>query len=163
MMPRLREWLEIRIGADELVRSQLTDYRVPKNINIFYTLGIVALAAFIFQAFTGILLMFYYIPDDKDAFQSIQFIMNHVPYGWLFRLMHVMGANLMVVGAGSWWARCRRQGPGRNGLWWDESRRRRANRLVTEGPEPYQDNCYISAILLRAFGSLICASYQPKL
>lgn len=96
-MPRLREWLEIRIGLDELVRSQLTDYRVPKNINFFYTLGIVALAAFIFQAFTGILLMFYYIPDEKDAFQNILFIMNHVPYGWLFRLMHAVGANLMVA------------------------------------------------------------------
>ena len=46
--------MEIRIGLDELVRSQLTDYRVPKNVNIFYTLGIVALAAFVFQAFTGI-------------------------------------------------------------------------------------------------------------
>ena len=31
--------------------------------------------------------MFYYIPDSKDAFQSIEFIMNHVPYGWLFRLI----------------------------------------------------------------------------
>ncbi len=63
MMSKLKQWLEIRFGFDELIRSQLTDYRVPKNINIFYTLGIVALAAFIFQAFTGILLMFFYIPE----------------------------------------------------------------------------------------------------
>ena len=46
------------------------------------------------ETFTGILLMFYYIPDGKEAFQSIEFTMNHVPYGWLFRLMHVMGAVL---------------------------------------------------------------------
>ena len=93
----MREWLEIRIGLDELIRSQLTEYRVPKNINIFYTLGMVAFAAFLFQVFTGILLIFYYIPDDKDAFESVSFIMNHVPYGWLFRLMHVVGSNLMVA------------------------------------------------------------------
>ncbi len=93
----MREWLEIRIGLDELIRSQLTDYRVPKNINIFYTLGMVAFAAFLFQVGTGILLIFYYIPDDKDAFESVSFIMNHVPYGWLFRLMHVVGSNLMVA------------------------------------------------------------------
>jgi ubiquinol-cytochrome c reductase cytochrome b subunit len=93
----MREWLEIRIGLDELIRSQLTEYRVPKNINIFYTLGMVAFAAFLFQVLTGILLLFYYIPDDKDAFQSVQFIMNQVPYGWLFRLMHVVGSNLMVA------------------------------------------------------------------
>jgi ubiquinol-cytochrome c reductase cytochrome b subunit len=93
----MREWLEVRIGLDELIRSQLTEYRVPKNINIFYTLGMVAFSAFIFQVLTGILLLFYYIPDDKDAFQSVQFIMNQVPYGWLFRLMHVVGSNLMVA------------------------------------------------------------------
>jgi len=96
-MQKMREWLEIRIGLDELIRSQLTDYRVPKNINIFYTLGMVAFAAFLFQVLTGILLIFYYIPDDKDAFESVSFIMNHVPYGWLFRLMHVVGSNLMVA------------------------------------------------------------------
>jgi ubiquinol-cytochrome c reductase cytochrome b subunit len=97
MMQKMREWLEIRIGVDELIRSQLTDYRVPKSINIFYTLGMVAFAAFLFQVGTGILLIFYYIPDDKDAFESVSFIMNHVPYGWLFRLMHVVGSNLMVA------------------------------------------------------------------
>lgn len=97
MGQRIREWLEVRIGLDELLRSQLTEYRVPKNINIFYTLGMVAFAAFLIQVVTGILLLFYYIPDDKDAFHSVQFIMNHVPYGWLFRLMHVVGSNLMVA------------------------------------------------------------------
>ncbi len=97
MGQRLREWLEIRIGLEEMIRSQLTEYRVPKNINFFYTLGMVAFAAFVFQVLTGILLLFYYIPDEKDAFQSVQFIMNQVPYGWLFRLMHVVGSNLMVA------------------------------------------------------------------
>jgi len=97
MIQRIRGWLEIRIGLDELIRSQLTEYRVPKNINLFYTLGIVAFVAFLVQSLTGVLLLFYYIPDDKDAFQSVQLIMNHVPYGWLFRLMHVVGSNLMVA------------------------------------------------------------------
>ena len=97
MIRQLREWLEIRIGLEELIRSQLTEYRVPKNINLFYTLGMMAFVAFLFQSLTGILLLFYYIPDEKDAFQSIQFIMNQVPYGWLFRLMHTVGSNLMVA------------------------------------------------------------------
>lgn len=97
MLQQVKEWLEIRLGLDELIRSQLTEYRVPKNINLFYTLGMVAFAAFVFQVLTGILLLFYYIPDEKDAFQSINLIMNQVPYGWLFRLMHVVGSNLMVA------------------------------------------------------------------
>ena len=97
MLQKLRAWLEVRIGLDELSRSQLSEYHVPKNINIFYTLGMVAFAAFVFQVLTGILLLFYYIPDEKEAFHSVQFIMNQVPYGWLFRLMHVVGSNLMVA------------------------------------------------------------------
>ncbi len=97
MVQRLKNWLEIRIGLSDLIRSQLTEYRVPKNINIFYTLGIVAFVAFLIQATTGILLLFYYIPDEKDAFESVLFIMNKVPYGWLFRLIHVVGSNLMVT------------------------------------------------------------------
>jgi len=97
MSSRLREWLEVRIGLDELVRSQLTEYRVPKDINLLYTLGMVAFAAFLLQVVAGILLLVYYIPDDKDAFESIRFIMNQVPYGWFFREMHVVGSNLMVA------------------------------------------------------------------
>jgi ubiquinol-cytochrome c reductase cytochrome b subunit len=97
MMQSIREWLEIRIGLDELIRSQLTEYRVPKNLNLLYTLGMVAMAAFMIQVITGILLLIYYIPQENHAFKSIQMIMNQVPYGWLFRLMHVVGSNLMVA------------------------------------------------------------------
>ena len=106
MIQQLKEWLEIRLGLDEIIRSQLTEYRVPKNINLFYTLGMMAFAAFLLQVFTGILLLFYYIPDEKEAFQSIQLIMNQVPYGWLFRLMHTVGSNLMVAVVIVQWARC---------------------------------------------------------
>ncbi len=82
MVQKIRDWLEVRIGFEELIRSQLTEYRVPNNISIFCTLGMVAFAAFLIQVGTGILLIFYYIPDEKDAFQSVQFIMNQVPV-WL--------------------------------------------------------------------------------
>lgn len=97
MIQRIREWIEIRIGLDELIRSQLTEYRVPRNINIFYTLGIVAFVAYLIQSITGIFLLIYYVPHEDHAFKSIQLIMNTVPYGWLFRLMHVVGSNLMVA------------------------------------------------------------------
>jgi ubiquinol-cytochrome c reductase cytochrome b subunit len=96
-MSALQKWLEIRIGLDELIRSQLTEYRVPKNINLLYTLGMVAFAAFVVQILTGIILLIYYIPQEDYAFKSVQLIMTQVPYGWLFRLIHVVGSNLMVA------------------------------------------------------------------
>jgi len=100
MLKSIQNWIEVRIGLDELVRAQLTEYFVPKNINIFYTLGFVALAGFVIQVLTGLLLLAYYIPHPDHAFRTVQHIMVSVPYGWLFRLMHVVGSNLIVVAVG---------------------------------------------------------------
>jgi ubiquinol-cytochrome c reductase cytochrome b subunit len=82
------------------VKTHLTGYLVPKNINVFYTLGFVALAGFVVQVLTGFLLLTYYVPHPDHAFKSVQNIMVNVPYGWLFRLMHVVGSNLIVIAVG---------------------------------------------------------------
>jgi len=97
MWSAIKNWIEVRIGLEELVRTQLTGYLVPRNINIFYTLGFVALTGFVIQILTGLLLLTYYIPHPDHAFRTVQYIMVSVPYGWLFRLMHVVGSNLIVV------------------------------------------------------------------
>jgi ubiquinol-cytochrome c reductase cytochrome b subunit len=97
MWKKIKDWLEVRIGLDELVRSQLTGYNVPANINYFYSLGFVALFAFVIQALSGFFLLIYYIPHSDKAFRSVQDIMTVVPYGWLFRLIHVVGSNLMMA------------------------------------------------------------------
>ncbi len=94
---RIKNWLEMRIGLDDLIRTQLTEYRVPRNINITYTFGFVALVAFLIQVITGFFLLIYYIPYSEMAFRSVQDIMSTVPYGWLFRQIHVVGSNLMIV------------------------------------------------------------------
>lgn len=97
MRERIKDWLEVRIGLDDLVKTQVKEYRVPKNINIFYTLGFVAAAGYLIQVLSGILLLVYYVPHPDHAFRSVQDIMTRVPYGWLFRQMHVMGSNLMIA------------------------------------------------------------------
>ncbi len=97
MWKKIRDWLEIRIGLDEIVRTQLREYRVPKNVNIFYTLGFVAMVAYMIQALTGFFLLVYYVPQSEHAFRSVQDIMTRVPYGWLFRQMHLVGSNLIVI------------------------------------------------------------------
>lgn len=97
MWKRIKNWIEVRIGLDELIRKQLKEFRLPENVNIFYTLGFVALVACIIQALTGFLLIVYYVPHSEHAFRSVQDIMTKVPYGWLFRQMHVVGSNLIVA------------------------------------------------------------------
>jgi len=46
---------------------------------------------------TGIFLTIYYVPSPDHAYDSIQFIMNGVPFGWLIRGIHHWGATLMVI------------------------------------------------------------------
>ena len=51
---------------------------------------------FMIQVGTGILLLLYYRPSANEAFESIQFIMTEVEFGWLVRSIHSWSANLMV-------------------------------------------------------------------
>ena len=104
MWTKIRNWFEVRIGLDEIVRTQLREYRVPKNINVFYTLGFVAVVAYMIQALTGFFLLVYYVPQSEHAFRSVQEIMTTVPYGWLFRQMHVVGSQLIARTSPAAWA-----------------------------------------------------------
>lgn len=97
MLDKLRRWFETRIGLDDLIRTQLKEFRVPKDLNIFYALGFVTLFAYLIQLISGIFLLIYYVPHSGHAFRSVQDIMNRVPYGWLFRQVHQVGSNLMIV------------------------------------------------------------------
>jgi quinol-cytochrome oxidoreductase complex cytochrome b subunit len=57
----------------------------------------VLLFGILLQIATGVLLLLHYAPDTEDAFDSVRRIMWDVPFGWLFRLAHVHGANLLIV------------------------------------------------------------------
>jgi cytochrome b6 len=56
-----------------------------------------ALFLFMLQIGTGILLLFYYRPSAEGAFESVQFLMSEVEFGWLIRSIHSWGANLMIL------------------------------------------------------------------
>ncbi len=52
---------------------------------------------FVVQVTTGILLLFYYRPSAEEAYESIQFLMAEVEFGWLVRSIHSWAANLMIL------------------------------------------------------------------
>ena len=64
--------------------------------SIFYYAGGMALFLFVVQVVTGALLLLYYRPSAGEAYESVQFIMARVPFGWLIRSIHSWSANLMV-------------------------------------------------------------------
>ena len=90
-------WLDVRLGVGELVEKRLTGYLLPRSINAWYSLGSVLLVIFALQVITGILLLIYYVPDADKAFTSVTSIMNDVPFGWLIRMCHAVGSNMMVA------------------------------------------------------------------
>ena len=96
MWGKIKHWVEVRLGLEELINRHLRSYKTPKGANFLNTLGFVALIAFIVQVITGIMLLLYYLPHPDHAFQSVQTITNDIPYGWLFRLIHNIGSNIII-------------------------------------------------------------------
>lgn len=93
---RMSRWLHDRLPL-AVVRDAAVHKTVPVHRwSIFYYLGGMTLFFFIVQVATGILLMLYYRPSANEAFESVEFIMTTVPFGWLIRSIHSWSANLMV-------------------------------------------------------------------
>ena len=97
LIKQLTDWIDVRLGTRAIVAKELTGYLLPRNINTWYSMGSILLFIFALQVVTGILLLIYYIPDADKAFKSITMIMNEVPFGWLIRMCHAVGSNMMVL------------------------------------------------------------------
>src|SRR5213083_3502904 len=79
---------------------KLRDKTVPIHRHtIWYYFGGMTLFLFSVQVVTGILLLLYYRPSAETAFESVQFIMTEVEFGWLVRSVHSWSANLMIATA----------------------------------------------------------------
>jgi ubiquinol-cytochrome c reductase cytochrome b subunit len=94
---KIGDFLDVRLGIRDILEQNLTRYLLPRNINSWYTLGAVLLTLFAVQFASGILLLIYYNPTTDEAFRSVQRIMNEVPFGWLIRTVHAVGANIIIL------------------------------------------------------------------
>lgn len=92
-----RVWLNKRLPVDEFVESQLTGYYAPKNFNIWYFFGALSLMVFVLQIVSGIFLTMHYKPSEAEAFNSVEYIMREVEWGWLIRYMHSTGASFFFI------------------------------------------------------------------
>jgi quinol-cytochrome oxidoreductase complex cytochrome b subunit len=89
-------WLAERIGLSDFAKIAKKK-EVPLHRHTFwYYFGGMTLFLFMIQVVTGILLLLYYRPSAGEAFESIQFLMTEVQFGWLVRSLHSWSANLMI-------------------------------------------------------------------
>ena len=92
----LWKWLDERVGLAEMEKlAQKKEVPVHRH-TIWYYFGGMTLFLFLVQVATGMLLLFYYRPSAEEAYESIQFLMTEVQFGWLIRSTHAWAANLMI-------------------------------------------------------------------
>ena len=91
------DWVEVRMPVSKLYKEHMADYYAPKNFNFWYYFGSLALFVLVNQLITGIWLTMYYTPSGGEAFNSIEYIMRDVEYGWLLRYLHSTGATAFFV------------------------------------------------------------------
>lgn len=96
-MNECTDWLLERFPMSKLWNEHMADYYAPKNFNVWYFFGSLALLMLVNQFVTGILLTMNYKPDAELAFDSVEYIMRDVNWGWLVRYMHSTGASAFFI------------------------------------------------------------------
>ena len=97
LLTGLLEWTDARFPLTKLWNEHLAHYYAPKNFNFWYFFGSLALLVLVLQIVTGIWLAMFYKPDAELAFESVEYIMRDVEWGWLIRYMHSTGASAFFI------------------------------------------------------------------
>ena len=90
-------WVDQRFPLVSLWEDHLSKYYAPKNFNVWYFFGSLAMLVLVMQIVTGIFLTMHYKPDATLAFASVEYIMRDVPWGSLIRTMHSTGASAFFI------------------------------------------------------------------
>lgn len=90
-------WIDARFPLSKLWNDQWGRYYAPKNFNFWYIFGSLSILVLLIQLVTGVLLTMHYKPDTNLAFESVEYIMRDVPWGWLVRYMHSTGASAFFI------------------------------------------------------------------
>src|SRR5438046_10719675 len=96
-MEKFLTWIDDRFPLTALWKSQVSEYYAPKSFNFWYYFGSLALFVLVMQFVTGIFLTMSYKADATKAFESIEYIMRDVSFGWLIRYMHSTGASAFFL------------------------------------------------------------------
>ena len=93
----LTAWIDERFPLTALWKSQVSEYYAPKNFNVWYYFGSLALFVLVIQILSGIFLTMNYKPSAAEAFNSVEYIMRDVEWGWLIRYIHSTGASAFFI------------------------------------------------------------------
>ena len=97
MKNTILNWVDERFPLTKTFNEHLGHYYVPKNFNMWYFFGSLAILVLVIEIVSGIFLTMNYKPDGLSAFGSVEYIMRDVEWGWLIRYMHSTGASFFFV------------------------------------------------------------------
>ena len=84
------------MGFWEHIRPRFV-YKGQLNFSSTFALGGALFLTHIVLAVTGALLMFYYEPTPQGAYVSVKLVQEAVPFGWFFRSLHRISADIVIV------------------------------------------------------------------
>ena len=93
----LLHWIDRRYPLISTWNEHVAEYYAPKNFNFWYFFGSLALLVLVSQIFTGLWLTMSYKPSAEEAFNSVEYIMRDVEWGWLIRYLHSTGASAFFI------------------------------------------------------------------
>ena len=93
----IEKWLDDRLPIIRLAHDSFVDFPTPKNLNYWYTFGGILAVCLVIQIITGVVLAMHYTATVNEAFGSVERIMRDVPYGWLIRNIHMVGASMFFL------------------------------------------------------------------
>jgi len=79
------------------LKNHLITYPTPSNLNYAYGFGFISGLCLSIQIASGLFLAMYYTPHIDYAFDSVEYIMRAVNYGWLLRYTHANGASFFFI------------------------------------------------------------------
>nr|QXJ80303.1 cytochrome b [Trichuris sp. 2 ARS-2017] len=77
--------------------SMVMNLPSPWNISYLWNMGSFLGMLMTMQLISGLLLVFYYIPCEMQAFDSVIFLMREVKYGFILRFLHLNGASFLFM------------------------------------------------------------------
>ena len=90
-------WIDARLPIIRMLDKEYLQFRVPRNLNYFWSFGGILMICLAILTVTGIVLAMNYKPSEANAFASVERIMRDVNFGWLIRYMHSNAASFFFI------------------------------------------------------------------
>lgn len=95
----IKKWFAESFPIDQETLVKISSEPIPNHLKRWWwALGGTPLFLFVIQIFTGVLLVFYYVPETEEAYESVAYITDSAKFGWLIRSIHRWASTLMIAG-----------------------------------------------------------------